>query len=106
MVFTEDGSLNTQVGNMRFHLNEEILGKILQVPREGIQTIVEKSPSKEFVQEISNFSIKVMKVFLKSISKISINCPLSLSIRWCCLGVKRELFPLMRTCSLLSLEHN
>ncbi|KAG5585398.1 hypothetical protein H5410_045832 [Solanum commersonii] len=30
--FTEDGSLNTQVGDRIFHLNEERLGEILGVP--------------------------------------------------------------------------
>lgn len=32
-----------------FHLNEDTLGKILQVPREEIQTVVGNSLSKEFV---------------------------------------------------------
>ncbi|KAK4733854.1 hypothetical protein R3W88_008115 [Solanum pinnatisectum] len=40
--FTEDGSLNTLVGDKSFHLNEEVLGEILEVPREGTRSVVEK----------------------------------------------------------------
>lgn len=37
MVVIDDGSLNTQVGNYLFHLNVEILGDIVDIPKEGIK---------------------------------------------------------------------
>ncbi|KAK4731299.1 hypothetical protein R3W88_024287 [Solanum pinnatisectum] len=40
--FTEDGSLNMMVGDKMVHLNEELLGEILEVPREGIRSVVGK----------------------------------------------------------------
>ncbi|KAG5576057.1 hypothetical protein H5410_056191 [Solanum commersonii] len=36
--FIEDGSLNTQVGDKAFYLNEERLAEILNVPRKGIDS--------------------------------------------------------------------
>ncbi|KAH0644978.1 hypothetical protein KY284_032862 [Solanum tuberosum] len=49
--FTENGSLNTQDGNRLFHLNKERLGEILEVPREGIKSVVGQTCSKSFANE-------------------------------------------------------
>ncbi|KAH0685487.1 hypothetical protein KY290_016965 [Solanum tuberosum] len=51
--FAEDGSLNTLVGDESLHLDEELLGKILEVPREGTRSVVGKFFSKQFVKECS-----------------------------------------------------
>ncbi|KAK4713612.1 hypothetical protein R3W88_019519 [Solanum pinnatisectum] len=51
--FTEDGSLNTLVGDKSVHLNEELLGKILDVPRKGTTSVVEKPCSQNFANECS-----------------------------------------------------
>ncbi|KAK4733461.1 hypothetical protein R3W88_007722 [Solanum pinnatisectum] len=51
--FAEDGSLNTLVGDESLHLDEELLGKILEVPREGTRSVVGKLCSKQFVNECS-----------------------------------------------------
>ncbi|KAK4736944.1 hypothetical protein R3W88_000641 [Solanum pinnatisectum] len=48
--FTEDDSLNTLES---LHLDEELLGKILEIPREGTKFVVGKFCSKQFVQECS-----------------------------------------------------
>ncbi|KAH0765233.1 hypothetical protein KY285_001104 [Solanum tuberosum] len=54
--FTEDGSLNTQVWDIIFHLNEERLGEILNVPREGIRSMVGQSYIKSFAKECGKLS--------------------------------------------------
>ncbi|KAH0737966.1 hypothetical protein KY290_036671 [Solanum tuberosum] len=38
--FAEDGSINTRVGEKSLHLDEDLLGQILEVPREGIRSLV------------------------------------------------------------------
>lgn len=69
VAFVEDGSLNTQVGNRRLHLDEEMLGEILKVPREGIRSIAGQSCSKGFVHECRKLpklsSACISKKFLK-----------------------------------------
>lgn len=47
--FVEEGSLNTQLSNRCFHLDEEMLGESLKVPREEIRSIVGQSYAKGFV---------------------------------------------------------
>ncbi|KAG5632705.1 hypothetical protein H5410_004422 [Solanum commersonii] len=54
--FTKDGSLNTQVGDRIFHLNEERLGEILSVPMEGIGSVVGQFCSKSSAQECGKLS--------------------------------------------------
>ncbi|KAG5590626.1 hypothetical protein H5410_041140 [Solanum commersonii] len=44
--FAKNGSIKTRIGNKRLHLDEELLGKILEVPREGIRFVVGKSCTK------------------------------------------------------------
>ncbi|KAG5615328.1 hypothetical protein H5410_015152 [Solanum commersonii] len=51
--FTEDGSLNTLVGDKSVHLNKEVLGGILEVPREGTRSVVGKLWSQNFANERS-----------------------------------------------------
>ncbi|WMV09722.1 hypothetical protein MTR67_003107 [Solanum verrucosum] len=51
--FNEDGSLHTLVGDKRIHLNEELLGVILEVPREGIRSVAGKLCTKHFSNECS-----------------------------------------------------
>ncbi|KAH0734873.1 hypothetical protein KY285_010580 [Solanum tuberosum] len=51
--FAEDGSLNTLVGNESLHLDEALLEKILEVPREGTRSLVGKSYTRQFVKECS-----------------------------------------------------
>ncbi|KAH0767524.1 hypothetical protein KY285_003395 [Solanum tuberosum] len=51
--FVEDGSLNTLVGNESLRLDEELLGKILEVPKQGTRSMVGKSCTKQFVKECS-----------------------------------------------------
>ncbi|KAG5576143.1 hypothetical protein H5410_056277 [Solanum commersonii] len=51
--FAEDGNLNTLVGNKSMHLNEELLGKILEVPKEGTRSVVGKFCTKQFAKECS-----------------------------------------------------
>ncbi|KAH0761103.1 hypothetical protein KY290_017176 [Solanum tuberosum] len=51
--FTEDGSLNTLVGDKSVHLNIEVLGGILEVPREGTRSVVGKICSQNFANECS-----------------------------------------------------
>ncbi|KAG5576071.1 hypothetical protein H5410_056205 [Solanum commersonii] len=54
--FTECGSLNTQVRNKAFHLNEERLGEILNVPREGIRSVVGRPCTKSSTKECGKLS--------------------------------------------------
>ncbi|KAG5624939.1 hypothetical protein H5410_010157 [Solanum commersonii] len=51
--FEEDGSINTRVGDKSLHLTEDLLGKILEVPREGTRSVVGKTYIVEFVKECS-----------------------------------------------------
>ncbi|KAH0765385.1 hypothetical protein KY285_001256 [Solanum tuberosum] len=53
MKFNEDGSLHTLVGDKRIHLNEELLGVILELPREGIRSVAGKLCTKHFANECS-----------------------------------------------------
>nr|AAT38783.2 hypothetical protein SDM1_46t00006 [Solanum demissum] len=53
MTKSHDGSLYTWVGNESLHLDEELLGKILEVPREGTRSVVGKFYTKQFVKECS-----------------------------------------------------
>ncbi|KAH0714907.1 hypothetical protein KY284_007812 [Solanum tuberosum] len=64
--FTEDGSINTRVGDMILYLNEERLGEILNVPREGIRSLIGKFCSKGFPKECG----KLTKLNCAGISKI------------------------------------
>ncbi|KAH0635615.1 hypothetical protein KY289_035530 [Solanum tuberosum] len=67
--FAEDGSLNTWVRNESLHLDEELLRKILEVPREGIRSVVGKSCSKQFVKECSKLSDMHRAGFQKNLLK-------------------------------------
>lgn len=40
------------MNGITIHLIEEILNNILQVPKDGIESVAKGSPSKHFVQEI------------------------------------------------------
>ncbi|KAG5585860.1 hypothetical protein H5410_046294 [Solanum commersonii] len=51
--FAEDGSINTRVGDKSLHLDEDLLGQLLEVPREGIRSLVRKSCTTEIVKEFS-----------------------------------------------------
>ncbi|KAH0765633.1 hypothetical protein KY285_001504 [Solanum tuberosum] len=51
--FEEDGSINTRVGDKSLHLTEDLLGKILEVLREGTRFVVGKTCTEEFVKECS-----------------------------------------------------
>ncbi|KAG5581472.1 hypothetical protein H5410_052099, partial [Solanum commersonii] len=51
--FVEDGSLNIWVGNKNLYLDEKLLGKIMEVPREGIRSVVRQSCTNKFVKECS-----------------------------------------------------
>ncbi|KAG5600435.1 hypothetical protein H5410_031805 [Solanum commersonii] len=51
--FVENSNINTWIENESLHLDEELLGKILEVPREGTRFIVGKSCTKQFVKECS-----------------------------------------------------
>ncbi|KAH0748684.1 hypothetical protein KY290_027916 [Solanum tuberosum] len=51
--FAKDGNINTWVDNESLYLDEELLGKILEVPREGTRFMVGKSCTKKFVKECS-----------------------------------------------------
>ncbi|KAK4723831.1 hypothetical protein R3W88_026610 [Solanum pinnatisectum] len=69
MMLNEDESLNAHIGDIQFHVNEQILGEILRVPLEGIITIVGKSPSKDFVLQINKLlnqsCVGIQKKYLK-----------------------------------------
>ncbi|KAG5568671.1 hypothetical protein H5410_064314 [Solanum commersonii] len=56
MEFNEDEILHTMVGDKRVHLNEKILWEILEVPREGIISVVGKLCTKHFANECSKLS--------------------------------------------------
>ncbi|KAK4714505.1 hypothetical protein R3W88_020412 [Solanum pinnatisectum] len=49
--FNEDGSLHTLVGDKRVQLNEELLGEILEVPKEGIRSMAGKLCTQHFANE-------------------------------------------------------
>ncbi|KAG5582067.1 hypothetical protein H5410_052694 [Solanum commersonii] len=51
--FAENGSINSNVGGKSLYLDEDLLGQILEVPREGIRSLVEKTFTTEFVKECS-----------------------------------------------------
>ncbi|KAK4716101.1 hypothetical protein R3W88_014439 [Solanum pinnatisectum] len=51
--FNEDGILQTLVGDKRMHLNEELLGEILEVPREGIRSVAGKLCTQHFANKCS-----------------------------------------------------
>ncbi|KAK4721797.1 hypothetical protein R3W88_012030 [Solanum pinnatisectum] len=61
----DNGSLNTLVGNRSFHLNEERLGEILDVSREGIRYVVSQTCSESFANECA----KLPKMHCEGISK-------------------------------------
>ncbi|KAH0722308.1 hypothetical protein KY289_005352 [Solanum tuberosum] len=71
MKLNEDESLNAHIRDIQFHVNEAILGEILQVPLEGIITIVGKSSSKDFVLQINKLLNQscagIQKKYLKSL---------------------------------------
>ncbi|KAG5605063.1 hypothetical protein H5410_026555 [Solanum commersonii] len=51
--FEEDGSINTRVGDKNLHLTEDLLGQILEIPREGTRSVIGKTCTEEFVKECS-----------------------------------------------------
>lgn len=51
--FNDDGSIHTLVADKRIHLNNELLGEILEVPREGIKSVACKLCTKHFSNECS-----------------------------------------------------
>ncbi|KAK4734070.1 hypothetical protein R3W88_008331 [Solanum pinnatisectum] len=54
--FNENGSLHMMVEDKKLHLNEELLGEILEVPREGIRSTIGKLYTKHFSTECSKLS--------------------------------------------------
>ncbi|KAH0664993.1 hypothetical protein KY285_026199 [Solanum tuberosum] len=54
--FEENGSINTRVRDKRLHLTEDLLGQILEVPREGTRSIIGKTCTLEFVKECSKIT--------------------------------------------------
>ncbi|KAG5576092.1 hypothetical protein H5410_056226 [Solanum commersonii] len=63
--FTEDGSINIRVGDRILYLNKERLGEVLNVPREGIRSLIGKFCSKGFPKECG----KLTKLNCVGISK-------------------------------------
>lgn len=51
--FNDDESINTRVGDVSAYLDEDLLGNILGVPREGIRSVVGRTCFVEFVKEYS-----------------------------------------------------
>ncbi|KAH0765549.1 hypothetical protein KY285_001420 [Solanum tuberosum] len=49
----EDGSITTRVGSTSLHMIEDLLGQILEVPREGTRSVIGKTCTVEFVKECS-----------------------------------------------------
>ncbi|KAH0722612.1 hypothetical protein KY290_005261 [Solanum tuberosum] len=49
--FAEDGSIKSRVGDKILHLDEDQLGQILEVPREGIRSLVRNSCTTEFTEK-------------------------------------------------------
>lgn len=47
----EDGGFVINVRDISFRVDEDSLSEILQVKKVGIKTIVDKSPSKSFLEE-------------------------------------------------------
>lgn len=47
----KDKGFVTSVRDISFQVDEEVLGDILKVPMKGIKTIVDKSPSKNFLEK-------------------------------------------------------
>lgn len=72
--FLDDGSLNTQVGERKLHLDEMFFGEILGVPVEGIRSITGKICSKEFLNEYGKLSnlngAGTPKKFLKGVYQL------------------------------------
>ncbi|KAG5614096.1 hypothetical protein H5410_013920 [Solanum commersonii] len=54
--FIEDGSIHSRVGDKSLHLDEDLLGHILEGPREGIRSVVGKTYSMKFVKKCSKIS--------------------------------------------------
>lgn len=65
----KDGGFVTSVREISFRVDEEILSDILKVNRKGIRTVVDKSPTKNFLEEarkMKNLNLSaVSKKFLK-----------------------------------------
>lgn len=53
MKLNEDGSLNAQIGGYIILCQRQNFGRNSTVPLEGINTVVVKSPSKDFVVQIN-----------------------------------------------------
>lgn len=68
-VIENDGSLTTKVSERKLLLNEEVLSKVLRMPKEGIRLVVGKPCSKHFMEicrKMQNLNnIDVPKKFLK-----------------------------------------
>ena len=67
--FQEDGSIKTRVGNIEVYLDEELLGNILRVPREGIKSMVGKTCFVEFVEVCSKVPTTRHAGLLKKLMK-------------------------------------
>lgn len=69
MEFTEDRSLNMLVGNRSLHINEERLGEILDVPKEGIRSVVGQRCNKSFANECTKLPKMNCTGILKKLMK-------------------------------------
>lgn len=99
MKFSDDVlNLTALVQGKKLKLDEESLGKILDVPTVGVRTVIKQQPSTEFMIDASKvggtFVAGVRKKFLKS----EFQLVLSLSTSLFCPGQKRELLLLVWIC--------
>lgn len=69
--FSDDGQkLSSMVQGVEIHLDENILGEILDVPEEGIRPIKGKDPSLEFILKVSKLTGKLNVGILNKYLKV------------------------------------
>lgn len=90
MEVADDGSINSTANGLLFNLDEERLGKLLNIPTTGIKSVNSKLASNVFIKEIGKVPklkrIGVPEKFLKDIYQ-------SLSIKICCPGLRKKFLP-------------
>lgn len=65
----EDGGFDTSAGDMSFHMTEKVLGEILKVDREGIRSVNDYAPTRNFIMEARTLPKSGANVFKKILKK-------------------------------------
>ncbi|KAG5629597.1 hypothetical protein H5410_001314 [Solanum commersonii] len=70
--FAENGNINSKVGDKSLYLDEDLLEEILEVPREGIKSVVGKTCTMKFAKECSKILTLEYQLVFKFVNKVLI----------------------------------